>query len=699
MARLIALSLAAALLAGQQDLEIRFTASMHTEMVEGDLNRALGQFQALLPLAKSNHPLAARTLLEIGRCQEKLGQREAARLTYMRLLRDYPDQSKAAKEKLAALAASPRAPNNLNFARGQSGWMPESGRFSQTFSAVPYRGKTVRLQAQSGARLRLTVDHKIMDEGQREIAGLIDPEAENIEIATTSISPLTFEIVPESELTSIRTAIQKSYAPLDAAAGDLAHRTTIMALQLTGAGAVVTTHSEYVRSESNRSTSYVATRRDTWERAGAQWNFKDSRILATRQVESTTDAQTARRAAEDLKHTAAPIATLETGHTFYDLAPFGAAVNDSRIVALGEATWGTREVFQIKHRLLEYLVKEKGFSVLAINANYPEAVALDLYVKSGEGDPRVVLTGMLWPWNTREALDIVEWMRQYNDAPATHRRLSFASFGIAPASVVAPRVVEYLKQCSPLDAITAQTSYAALLDIESRLGDLYDDAAAKAAGNARAVIKLLEDKRDHLIQASSAEAWRDARQQAEMARQAAMARTAGKTSAFASEMMARNVEWLANDAHPGEKIVIWGDNSLVEYTAAEPGKTLTAWLRDEFAEHVYVAGLAIHRGELLAMGVRNGQNTGLARQIIPDPVEPNGDSVLSAAGMPVFFLDFRSGDPVSALGRWLLEPHSFLDAGLLWNQDDPQSNWRPKVISKAYDGVVFLEEAHTAKML
>jgi hypothetical protein len=50
--------------------------------------------------------------------------------------------------------------------------------------------------------------------------------------------------------------------------------------------------------------------------------------------------------------------------------------------------------------------------------------------------------------------------------------------------------------------------------------------------------------------------------------------------------------------------------------------------------------------------------------------------------MPVFFLDFRSTDPVSALGRRLLEPHSFLNAGLLWNQDEPQSNWRAKVLRR-----------------
>jgi len=41
-------------------------------------------------------------------------------------------------------------------------------------------------------------------------------------------------------------------------------------------------------------------------------------------------------------------------------------------VSLGEATHGTRELFQLKHRLLEPCVSELGFTVLGIE-NWPLA--------------------------------------------------------------------------------------------------------------------------------------------------------------------------------------------------------------------------------------------------------------------------------------------------------------------------------------
>ena len=581
---------------------------------------------------------------------------------------------------------------------------------------------------------------------QYEIASEVDANAQSIQLGVLSsgrgrvwIDGVSFQAVPDAEMEAMRSAIQALYGRFDSAylqgdfsaitrltAGDaqyhdadvkepfpkavdrwkglvaggteLALRTTVTDFHLAGNAAIVTARAEYVRSEANRtrSTTYVATRRDTWLRDGAGWRMKEYRVLTTRQVDSSTDAQTAKRAAADLKRTAAPLATIEVGHTFYDVAPFGTAVGDARIVALGEATMGTREFFQIKHRLLEYLVREKGFTVFAISANWQEAIRLDLYVKSGDGDAKALLTGMLWPWNTEEELDVLEWMREFNQAPGNHPTLRVAGFGIPPASVVIEQVVDYLKQCSPLDAVTAQTNYAPLLEMESKLGEVYDDAASRAAEKAEAVVRLLDAKRDALVQVSSVSTWSDARQAAETARQNAATRIAGKGSAYRNEMMARNIEWLAKEGFPGEKIVVWAHNAQVDLDPGAAEKSVGRWLREEFGEQIYVTGFAFHRGELLAIGVRNGNYEGVARQTIPGLAEGNGDSVLSAAGMPVFFLDLRTVPSTTALGRWLAEPHSFLEVRELWNRDDPQSNSRVMSMAKSYDGLVFLEEGHAA---
>jgi erythromycin esterase-like protein len=116
-----------------------------------------------------------------------------------------------------------------------------------------------------------------------------------------------------------------------------------------------------------------------------------------------------------IKSRAIPFDTPEAGHGFKDLEPLRALIGDARIVSLGEPTHGTREAFQMKHRLLEFLATEMGFSIFSIEASMPEAYRLNGYVLRGVGDPRAGIKGMyFWTWDTEEVLAMVEWMRGFN---------------------------------------------------------------------------------------------------------------------------------------------------------------------------------------------------------------------------------------------------------------------------------------------
>src|SRR4051794_25977935 len=65
---------------------------------------------------------------------------------------------------------------------------------------------------------------------------------------------------------------------------------------------------------------------------------------------------------------AIPLTTPEAGHGFADMQPLKKVIGDARIVSLGEATHGTREFFQLKHRMLEFLASEMGFTIFSIEA-------------------------------------------------------------------------------------------------------------------------------------------------------------------------------------------------------------------------------------------------------------------------------------------------------------------------------------------
>jgi hypothetical protein len=75
--------------------------------------------------------------------------------------------------------------------------------------------------------------------------------------------------------------------------------------------------------------------------------------------------------------------------------------------------------------------------------------------------------------------------------------------------------------------------------------------------------------------------------------------------------------------------------------------------------------------------------------------EGAGDAVLSAAGIPQFFLNIAKLPPGGALARWLGGLHLFHDLGAYWVLDDPDASLQPEELSSCYDGLYYVEEVHS----
>ena len=95
-----------------------------------------------------------------------------------------------------------------------------------------------------------------------------------------------------------------------------------------------------------------------------------------------------------IKENAIAFKTVEAENGFEDLAPLKELIGDARIVSLGESTHGSREIFQMKHRLVEFLASEMGFTIFSIEASMPESYRVNDYVLNGKGDPRRLIAGM-----------------------------------------------------------------------------------------------------------------------------------------------------------------------------------------------------------------------------------------------------------------------------------------------------------------
>ncbi|MCK4341511.1 MAG: erythromycin esterase family protein [Phycisphaerae bacterium] len=170
-----------------------------------------------------------------------------------------------------------------------------------------------------------------------------------------------------------------------------------------------------------------------------------------------------------LKDNALVFDTAEAGRGYEDLMPLKELIGDARVVALGEGTHGTREFFQMKHRIVEFLAEEMGFTIFSIEANLPEAYRLNDYVLKGEGDPEELIGGMyFWTWNTEEVRDLVLWMRDFNKSG--RGEMQFTGFDMQTPDVAMRIVTDFVQAMEPKYAKKVLATYKAAKQTDQSAG-------------------------------------------------------------------------------------------------------------------------------------------------------------------------------------------------------------------------------------
>jgi erythromycin esterase len=353
---------------------------------------------------------------------------------------------------------------------------------------------------------------------------------------------------------------------------------------------------------------------------------------------------------------AIPLQTVEAGHGFDDMEPLRKVVGDARLVALGEATHGTRDFFQFKHRMLEFLVARMGFTLFGIEASEPDAIAVNDYVVDGKGDPAAALEGLgFWTWNTEEVLEMIRWMRRWNEDPAHPHKLRFYGFDMQNPAASKARLREWLQaKQPPALPLLDGTSTAPLA------------AAVEAIQPHDATWQLMR----HLV---------DLIEQARVREPSARDRA-----------MAENIHWILEHETPGAKMVVWAHNGHVatEMYPFAPKGTMGVHLRRMYGASMVVFGFVFDRGSFRAFDRKKGAV--VAHHA--DPLdEKSFDHALATIGPPRFVLDLRKAGGATA--EWLATALPHRSVGAVYSDATPKSYVARIHPLQSFDAVVFIAES------
>src|SRR5881394_1945764 len=141
-----------------------------------------------------------------------------------------------------------------------------------------------------------------------------------------------------------------------------------------------------------------------------------------------------------------------TGHVPDDILTL---VADAKFVLIGEASHGTHEFYKYRAELTKRLIREKGFSAIAVEADFPDAYRVNRYIRGAGNDTSAEASledfqrFPLWMWRNADVLDLVGWLREHNDATAPARRVGFYGIDLYSMHSSMQAVLNYLDRIDP----------------------------------------------------------------------------------------------------------------------------------------------------------------------------------------------------------------------------------------------------------
>lgn len=297
-------------------------------------------------------------------------------------------------------------------------------------------------------------------------------------------------------------------------------------------------------------------------------------------------------------------------------------IGDARIVLLGEASHGTAEFYAMRAHITRELIGRKGFDLVAVEADWPDAARVDHYVRDLDTPPadwRAFARFPTWMWRNTEVSGFVDWLREHNATLAPERRVRFAGLDLYSLYTSLDAVLKYLDDVDPEAARVARERYACLSPWQS---DPAGYGRATLTGGYRTcetvVVRMLKDLLDRraAYAPGSAEGYFDAVQNARLVAEAeryyrVMYYGSRQSWNLRDKHMFATLQSLLAFRGPRSRAVIWAHNSHIgdassTEMAARGELNIGQLCREQWADAAYAIGFGTDHGSVAAASYWDG---------------------------------------------------------------------------------------------
>ena len=403
-----------------------------------------------------------------------------------------------------------------------------------------------------------------------------------------------------------------------------------------------------------------------------------------------------------------------------DYDPVMDLIGDAQVVLLGEASHGTREFYRERAQITRRLIREKGFTAVAVEADWPDAYRVNRYVlgRSLDADGRAALGDFkrfpIWMWRNREILDFITWLRAHNEAqPSGTPKVGFYGVDLYSLHASMAAVLGYLDHIDPDAARRARLRYGCF-DHYGEDTQRYGYAAGfgltkTCEDEVIAQLRELQRRAEEYLRRDGFVAEDEfffAEQNARLVRNA--------ERYYRSMFQGRISSWNQRDQHmaetlnalvahlsrrqPRPKIVVWEHNShLGDARATQMGErgelNVGQLVRERYGREAVLIGFSTYRGTVTAASDWDGP---IERKTVQPALAESYEALFHQVGIPRFLLTWKEARIVEELRDRRLERA----IGVIYQpKTERLSHYFYARLPEQFDAMLHFDETHAVEPL
>ena len=384
-----------------------------------------------------------------------------------------------------------------------------------------------------------------------------------------------------------------------------------------------------------------------------------------------------------------------------------------RIVLLGEASHGTSEFYRARAAITRRLIEEHGFSIVAVEADWPDAAMVDRYIRHKRPEamkPPPFARFPTWMWRNVEFDAFTRYLHQHNGTKESDDRVAFYGLDLYNMNASIAAVLAYLDRIDETAAEVARSRYACLSEWSENPA-AYGRAALTQGFSVceRPVTQILLDllKKQLDYTAHDGDQFFDAAQNARLVTNAeryyrVMYYGSQVSWNLRDQHMFQTLRQILSHSGPDKKAVVWAHNSHIgDARHTDMGRmrgelNIGQLCREEYGDAAALIGFGTGSGTVAAASEWDAP---METKDIRPPRPESYEALCHNVDLERFLWDFKKKHPPEFL-RLLTQQRLQRYIGVIYRPESERaSHYSYATLPDQYDAFVWFDQTRAVTAL